>query len=96
MANSVTVIFMAQFLQLFSFALFMPAMVHFIDEIMSKGEAVKGQSLYVMMTTITTIIGSLVGGVIIDYMGVDMLTLVSTIVTAIGAVIMFVTVEKVK
>lgn len=96
LANSVTVIIMAQFLQLFSFALFMPSMVHFIDEIMSEGEAVKGQSLYVMMTTITTIIGSVIGGIVIDYFGVSTLTLISTIVTAIGAVIMICTVNRVE
>lgn len=96
MATSVEVIFMAQFLQLFSFGLFMPSMVHFIDEIMSKGEAVKGQSLYIMMTTLTTIIGAVIGGFVIDVMGVDMLTLISTVITAIGAVIMIFSVEKVR
>ncbi|MDO4745793.1 MAG: MFS transporter, partial [Bacillota bacterium] len=66
LANSVTMIFMAQFVQLISFALFLPAMVHFIDEIMSKGEAVKGQALFTTMITITTVISSLAGGAILD------------------------------
>ncbi len=96
MATSVTMIFAAHLLQLVSFALFLPAMVHFIDEIMSKGEAVKGQALYTMMITVTTIFSSLVGGAILDFSGAKMLTLVATVATAIGAVIIIATVDKVK
>lgn len=96
MANSVTMIFMAQFVQLVSFALFLPAMVHFIDEIMSKGEAVKGQALFTTMITVTTVISSLAGGAILDMSGAKMLTFVATIATSIGAAIIIATVGKVK
>ncbi len=96
LANSVTMIFLAQFVQLVSFALFLPAMVHFIDEIMSKGEAVKGQALFTTMITVTTVISSLVGGAILDMSGAKMLTFVATIATTIGAVIIIATVDRVK
>ncbi len=96
LANSVTMIFMAQFVQLVSFALFLPAMVHFIDEIMSKGEAVKGQALFTTMITVTTVISSLAGGAILDMSGAKMLTFIATIATAVGAAIIVATVDKVK
>lgn len=96
LAKSVTMVFAAQFLQLFSFALFLPAMVHFVDEVMSKGEAVKGQALFTMMATVTTVFATLLGGVILDASGAGMLTLVATIFTVIGAVIIIATVDKVK
>lgn len=96
LANSVTMIFMAQFVQLISFALFLPAMVHFIDEIMSKGEAVKGQALFTTMITITTVVSSLAGGAILDLSGAKMLTFVATVATTLGAVVIIATVDKVK
>ena len=96
LANSVTMIFMAQFVQLVSFALFLPAMVHFIDEIMSKGEAVKGQALFTTMVTVTTVISSLAGGAILDMSGAKMLTFVATLATAAGAAVIVATVDKVK
>jgi len=96
LANSVTMIFLAQFVQLVSFALFLPAMVHFIDEIMSKGEAVKGQALFTTMITVTTVISSLAGGAILDMSGAKMLTLIATIATTVGAVIIIATVDRVK
>lgn len=96
LANSVAMIFMAQFVQLVSFALFLPAMVHFIDEIMSKGEAVKGQALFTTMITITTVVSSLVGGAILDISGAKMLTFVATAATAVGAAVIIATVDRVR
>ncbi len=95
-ATSVAMILAAQIFQLIAFGLFLPAMVHFIDEIMSKGEAVKGQSVFTMMVTITTMLSSLAGGAILDVSGAKMLTLVSLIVTAAGAVIILATVDRIK
>ena len=96
LADSVTMIFLAQFVQLVSFALFLPAMVHFIDEIMSKGEAVKGQALFTTMITVTTVIASLVGGAILDMSGAKTLTFIATIATAVGAAMIIATVDKVR
>ena len=95
-ATTVGMVYFAQIFQLVSFALFLPVMIIFIDEVMSKGEAVKGQAFFTMMTTVTTIIGSLIGGVILDLSGARMLMLVATIFTAIGALIIIATVDKVK
>ena len=95
-ANSVMMIYLAMGLQLLSFALFLPAMVHFIDEIMSKGEAVKGQAFFTIVVTASTVFASLAGGVILDLSGAKMLTLVATIVTGIGAAVVIFSVDKIK
>lgn len=95
MANSVSMIFAAQFIQMASFALFLPAMVHFIDEIMDKGEAVKGQALFTTMVTVTTVISSLAGGAILDMSGAKMLTFIAMLATAAGAIVIIATVDKV-
>lgn len=95
-AQSVGMILGAQLFQLIAFGLFLPAMVHFIDEVMSKGEAVKGQAVFTMMITLTTIFSSLAGGAILDISGAKMLTLVSAIATAIGAVIVMTTVDRIR
>lgn len=93
-ATSVGMIYFAQLFQLVSFGLFLPAMVNFIDEIMSRGEAVKGQALFTMMVTVTSMVSSLIGGVILDVSGAKMLTLVATIATALGTLIILLTVDR--
>lgn len=94
-ATSVTMVYIAQFFQLISFGLFLPAMVNFIDEIMSKGEAVKGQAFFTTMVTVTSMISSLIGGVILDLSGAKMLTLVATVATALGALIIIASVDRI-
>lgn len=95
-ARSVAMILAAQFFQLASFALFLPAMVHFIDEIMSKGEAVKGQALFTTMVTVITVFSSLAGGVILDTGGAKTLTFIATIATALGAAVIIFSIGKIK
>lgn len=95
LADSVTVVMLAQGLQLFSFALFLPAMVHFIDQTMHRGEAVKGQALYTAMITVASVICSLLGGVILDLYGAGRLMMISTLLTAAGAVIISLTIGRI-
>lgn len=95
LAKSVTVLYLAQFMQLIAFALMMPAMVYFIDEIMSRGEAVKGQSLFTMMFPMSTIVASLAGGWLLDVSGAGALTFVASVVTIAGMIVVFLTIDRV-
>lgn len=96
LAGSVGMLFASQICQFFGFALLMPAIVYFTNEIMSPGEAVKGQALFPMMSTSATIVASLFGGRILDIYGVRMLTGIGTLITALGAAVVIMSVDKVK
>lgn len=96
LASSVTMLFIAQLFQIISFALFLPGMVYFTGEIMSRGESIKGQALFTTMITLTTIFSSLLGGWILDIAGAKMLTFIATIATAAGAVLIIAVIDKVK
>jgi PPP family 3-phenylpropionic acid transporter len=96
LARSVKLLFAAQIFQFIGFALLMPAMVYYVNEIMSPGEAVKGQALFTMMLTFSTIAASFAGGWLLDAYSAGTLTFVSTIVTAAGAVIVILFIGKVK
>ncbi len=96
LSTSVLMLYVGQIFQLVGFALFLPGMVYFTDEMMSHGEAVKGQALYTTMITVTTIFASLLGGRILDVAGAKSLMLVSTIATALGAALIILTIDRVK
>jgi len=96
LAGSVGVLYAAQAFQLVAFALIMPSMVYYVNEIMSPGEAVKGQSLFTMMFTFSSIAASFAGGWILDVSGAKVLTFISTLITAAGAVIVFLSIDKVE
>lgn len=95
-AESVVLLYVAQLFQLVSFALFLPAMVYFTDQVMSRGEAIKGQALFTTMVTVTTIFASLLGGFILDKAGPEALLSWATAATAAGAVIIIAVIDKVE
>ena len=96
LAGSVTMIYVAHLLQTLSFGLFLPAMVSFIGEVMAKGEAVKGQALYTVMTTASSMLASVLGGIMLDVSGPGFMLLVSTIVTGLGALVLVLIVDRIK
>lgn len=96
LAESVTMIYVAHLLQTFSFGLFLPAMVSFIGEVMAKGEAVKGQALYTVMVTVSSMLASVLGGIMLDISGPGFMLLISTIATGLGALVLVLIVDGIK
>lgn len=94
LARNIAAIIAAQFIQPFALALFLPSMIAFIDDSMDRSEAVKGHALFVTMVTAASIFASLVGGLILDRMGVKPLLTAGTVVAAAGAAIIALTIDK--
>ena len=95
-AKSVFMLYAAQTIQLFAFALLLPAIVRFIDDSMERGEAVKGQAMFTSSTTVGAVIASFTGGWIMDISSPSMLLLVSTILSVLGTIIIFGVIDRIK
>ena len=87
LARSTFLVYVSQCTQIIGYALFYPAMVQYIGESMSKGEAVKGQALFTIMMTVAGVLANLTGGLILDSIGVRMLLLICLITVLIGAAV---------
>ena len=96
LAQNMMVIYLAHFLQPFSFGLFLPGIVAFTNETMRKGEAVKGQAWFTVMTTLASVISSILGGIMLDTAGDKFMLLVATLVTAAGAAVIVLLVGQIK
>ena len=95
-APSVAFIYAAFLFQLISFPIFLSASVYLVDEVMEKGEAVKGQSFVTGMITLSSVFASLLGGIILDLSGASLLLLVSTVLAVIGTLIVFFSIGGIK
>jgi PPP family 3-phenylpropionic acid transporter len=95
-APSVSFIYVAFLFQLISFPLFLSSSVHLVDEVMEKGEAVKGQSFITGMITLSSVFASLLGGILLDYKGASLLLQISTALAVIGTLIVAATVVRIK
>lgn len=77
-----------QLLQILAFAVITVSSVYYINSIMDSGDAVKGQAYYASTLTLANVIGSVLGGWLLDAMGVPALLAVGTVCAGIGAVIL--------
>ncbi|HAS73535.1 MAG TPA: hypothetical protein DCS67_05270 [Clostridiales bacterium UBA8960] len=83
-AKDMAGVYVAQLLQAFSFAIYIPVSVAFVNETMKSYDRVKGQTLLVSAATLGGVAGTLGGGIVIDNFGVPEMLFIGFICTVIG------------
>ncbi len=96
LAPSIPALYAAEALQAFSFALFVPASVRYVDEVVTKHNAVKGQAFVTSMMTLGSIFASYIGGLLLDSSTPHFTLLVGVIVSAAGTLIMLCAIRTTK
>ncbi len=96
LARSMMLIYIAQINQILGYGLLFPAMVGFIGHVMTKGEAVRGQALFTTAITSGNVLGCIAGGRILDIMSVNSLLLISSAVTVLGTIIIWIMVRTIR
>ena len=86
-ASSIGMLYFSMLFQSLAFALFIPASVHFVDEIMSERDAVKGQAFVTIAMAVSSLIASLCGGFLINFLGVSSTLFFATFVTFVGVIV---------
>lgn len=86
-AGSVTAIYLAQSLQMLSYAVFISASVYYANEKMEESDRVTGQSYMTASISIGAVLGNLTGGFVLDTAGVNALLYFSLALTIAGAAI---------
>ena len=95
LAHSMSAFYLAQLCQIPGYGLFFPAMVNFIDHIMGKGEALRGQAVFTVALTLGNVIGSVAGGMILDQYSSHTLLLAGSVISAAGSVLIISLVHRV-
>lgn len=96
-APNVFMIHFSQAFQLFAFALFTPASIYYVNDLVSEKDRVKGQSLLgAAYLGIAGTVANVTGGRILDTFGVSEMLLLGTVVTAVGVVLICVSAAEKK
>lgn len=95
-APNMPVYFMAMVLQMFSYAILIPASVYFAEEHVAPEDRNKGQAVINAATTIGGLLASLFGGILLSVMSVHGVLLVGLTVTVLGAAMMIIGIQAVK
>ena len=93
-ASSVLMINIGQLFQAISFAVFIPASVYFINEMMRPEDKVKGQTYVTGLATLGSVIGSIIGGRLLDISGVPALLTFASGAALAGCLLIFYAVRK--
>ncbi|MCR5264724.1 MAG: MFS transporter [Clostridiales bacterium] len=96
LSDSVPLMTAAICFELIGLGFYFTGMVKFIDSVMSKGEAVKGQAVFTMMTTASSALSGVLSGVILDRWGAKTLTFVGFILCLIGAAAVICLIGKIR
>ena len=70
------------------------ASVYYVNSIMEDRDRIKGQAYMTMTLSIGTIIGTLTGGVLIDYFGVNGMLAVSVAAGVLGMAVLMITIGR--
>lgn len=88
LSQSLPALYAAEALQALSFAIFVPASVKYVGEVIPKRDAVRGQSLVTSMMTLGSIFASYFGGLLLDIASPHFTLFIGVIVSAIGTIVM--------
>ena len=88
-APTVPAFYASQLLTCGAWALIAVASVYYVNSIMDKQDAIKGQACMTMAFTLGNVISALIGGPVIDLWGIQALLMCSALMGAIGMVIIW-------
>lgn len=95
LAANMFMIYLAQATQMLAYALFIPASVYYVDKLFDEKDAVKGQALVTTSMTVSGVLASFFGGILLDAIGVYKTLLLGLILSVAGTIIMIITVQNV-
>lgn len=87
LAPNVITFYGVQLLQCGAWALNTVSSVYYVNSVMDKQDAIKGQACMTMAFTLGNVVSALIGGPMIDHMGITATLIFATIMGAIGMVV---------
>lgn len=89
MATTVAMVNFAQLFQGLSFAIFTPASVYYVNQLMRDEDKVKGQTFIVGATTLGSVFGNLLGGWMLEHFSINLMMVAGIVAAVIGCLLLF-------
>lgn len=94
LAPTMGLLYVAFALQSLSFALYTPASVHYATIVAHPRDLVKAQTFFIVAMNVAVVFASVIGGIMMDQLGVKSSLFVGVLVSAVGSVIAFFFTDK--
>ena len=89
LASSFPVLYFAQIFEASGYALYTVAVVYFVNDLMEPGDRLKGQAWFAMTNTVGILLGTTIGGVLLDRAGAGALLGFATLTAGAGMALLF-------
>jgi len=93
---NVIVLYMIMVLQMLSYAALVPALVYFANESVEAQDRNKSQAIFAATATVGTLLASLIGGQLFQFMSVSAVLFIAVIASCAGTVLMFIGIKAVE
>lgn len=93
-AKGMPMMYVSQSVQIFAYAVFIPAGAYYVSKTMDEQDQVKGQAFITSAITIGGVFSNLISGVILDHFGILTMLITGSAVCAVGVVIAIVAMTK--
>ncbi|MGB4589543.1 MAG: MFS transporter [Clostridiaceae bacterium] len=94
-AKRIGMIYLAQGFQLLSYAIFIPASIHYVSQVMDTKDRIKGQAFTSVTMTLGGVTGSLLGGWLLGATSIYNMLFLGTILSLIGSIIAYFSIENI-
>lgn len=94
LASNIYLVYAAQLLQFFSFAIYVPSTERHLSHVIPQSEYLKGQALIASSLVIGSLIASLLGGFLIDKLGINTSVLVMQSFAIVGVVFFIISIKQ--
>lgn len=95
LAQGMLMLYISQFMQMLSFGIYIPTSVYYMASITTKENRAQGQASITGAAILGSLFASLLGGVLIEYFGVSTMLLTATLISAMGALFIYVFSERI-
>ncbi|NLY36802.1 MAG: MFS transporter [Tissierellia bacterium] len=95
LAQGMFMLYLAQFLQMLSFGLYIPTSVYYMASISTKDNRAEAQASITGAAILGSLFASILGGTLIQYRGISTMLLVATLLSACGAVLIYIFSERI-
>ncbi|MBR4779768.1 MAG: MFS transporter [Lachnospiraceae bacterium] len=93
-AKGMPMMYVSQSVQIFAYAVFIPAGAYYVSKTMDEQDQVKGQAFITSAITIGGVFSNLISGVILDHFGILTMLITGSAVCAVGVVIAIIAMTK--
>ncbi len=93
-AGNMAMMYLSQSMQLFAYAVFIPASAYYVNSHMSDADQVKGQAFVTSAITVGGVFSNLLSGVILDHAGITAMLVTGTAVCGAGVLIAVYALER--